>query len=92
MRSNKIIRRKKEVTKTPEGKNVQLTSYNKLTKKGTTKEKDITYKSKDNPRIKFVEKEVVKRDKDMNWKSLKNTKKLFEGGKKIKKSTDFEKY
>lgn len=88
----KKVRKSKEVTRTSSGKNVVITKYNPNTKTGIVKEKDITYKTADSPRIKFVEKEVVKRDKDSNWKSLKTTKKLFEGGKKIKKSTEFKKF
>ena len=72
----KIIKRTREVIKTANGKNIQTTYYNRLTKKGVSKEKDITYRTKDEPRIKYVDKQVVRRDKDLNWKSSKETKKL----------------
>jgi len=87
-----IIRRTKEVVKTDTGKNTVKTKYNKVTKKGVTKEKDITYKDKSSPRMKYVDKEVVKRTIDSNWKSSKSTKKLYSGGKKVKSSIDFKIY
>ena len=43
----KILKRTREVIKTDGGKNIQISSYNRLTKKGVSKEKDITYKTKD---------------------------------------------
>ena len=75
----KLIKRTREVVETPYGKNIQTTLYNRLTKKGVSKEKDITYRTKDEPRIKYVDKQVVRRDKDLNWKSSKETKKVEEG-------------
>jgi hypothetical protein len=51
----KLIKRTREVVETPYGKNIQTTLYNRLTKKGVSKEKDITYRTKDEPRIKYVD-------------------------------------
>ena len=88
----KKIRLTREISKTDAGKNVITTRYNPYTKTGVMKEKDITYKSKEGPRVKFVEKQVVKRDKDLNWKSSSETKKLIKGGKKIKSESTFSTY
>ena len=88
----KLIKRTREVVETPYGKNIQTTSYNRLTKKGVSKEKDITYRTKDEPRIKYVDKQVVRRDKDLNWKSSKETKKLLNDGKKIKSDVTYKTY
>ena len=88
----KILKRSREVVKTANGKNIQISSYNRLTKKGVSKEKDITYKTKDEPRIKFIDKQVVRRDGDGNWKSEKLTKKLLNDGKKIKSDVTYKTY
>jgi hypothetical protein len=88
----KLIKRTREVVETPYGKNIQTTLYNRLTKKGVSKEKDITYRTKDEPRIKYVDKQVVRRDKDLNWKSSKETKKLLNDGKKIKSDVTYKTY
>ena len=88
----KLIKRTREVIKTANGKNIQTTYYNRLTKKGISKEKDITYKTKDEPRIKYVEKQLVKRKKDGDWKSEKETKKLFKNGKKFSSEENYETY
>jgi hypothetical protein len=88
----KILKRSREVVKTANGKNIQISSYNRLTKKGVSKEKDITYRTKDEPRIKFIDKQVVRRDKDGNWKSEKLTKKLINDGKKIKSDVTYKTY
>ena len=88
----KLIKRTREVIKTVNGKNIQTTYYNRLTKKGISKEKDITYKTKDQPRIKFIDKQVVKRNQDGDWKSEKVTKKLFKGFKKIKSDEQYNTY
>jgi ribosomal protein L37AE/L43A len=88
----KLIKRTREVIKTANGKNIQTTYYNRLTKKGISKEKDITYKTKDQPRIKFIDKQVVKRNQDGDWKSEKVTKKLFKGFKKIKSDEQYNTY
>jgi len=88
----KIIKRTREVIKTDNGKNIQTTSYNRLTGRSISKEKDITYKTKDQPRIKFIDKQVVRRDQDKNWKSEKVTKKLFKGFKKVKSDEQYKTY
>ena len=88
----KILKRSREVVKTANGKNIQISSYNRLTKKGVSKEKDITYKTKAEPRTRYVEKQVVKRDGDGNWKSGKETRKLFTGGKKVKSDATYTNY
>ena len=88
----KIINRTREVIKTDVGKNIQTSSYNRLTKKSVSKEKDITYKTKAEPRTRYVEKQVVKRDGDGNWKSGKETRKLFTGGKKVKSDATYTNY
>ena len=88
----KILKRSREVVKTANGKNIQISSYNRLTKKGVSKEKDITYKTKDEPRIKFIDKQVVRRVGDGNWKSEKLTKKLLNDGKKIKSDVTYKTY
>jgi hypothetical protein len=88
----KLIKRTKEVVKTAGGKNIQTTSYNRLTGRSVSKEKDIAYKTENTPRTKFVEKQVVKRDRDKNWKSEKVTKKLFKGFKKVKSDKQYTTY
>jgi hypothetical protein len=87
-----IVRRTREVTKTEGGKHVEISRYNKLTGKGVFKEKDIEYKTKEGPRVKYVEKQTVRRDKDKDWKSSKESKKLMVGGKKVKSESFFTKY
>ena len=87
-----VFKKTREVIKTANGKNIQTTYYNRLTKKGISKEKDITYKTKDQPRIKFIDKQVVKRNQDGDWKSEKVTKKLFKGFKKIKSDEQYNTY
>jgi hypothetical protein len=88
----KILKRTREVIKTDGGKNIQTSSYNRLTKKGVSKEKDITYKTKETPRAKFIEKQVVKRNADGDWTSQKETKKLVKGGKKVRSDVQYETY
>jgi hypothetical protein len=88
----KILKRTREVIKTDGGKNIQISSFNRLTKKGISKEKDITYKTKDEPRSKYIEKQVVKRNKEGDWTSQKETKKLFKGGKKVRSDVQYETY
>lgn len=88
----KLIKKTREVVKSPYGKNIETSVYNRITKKGTSKEKDITYKTKDEPRIKYVEKQVVKRDPDFKWKSSKESKKLLNNGKKVKSETTYQTY
>jgi hypothetical protein len=88
----KILKRTREVIKTDGGKNIQISSFNRLTKKGVSKEKDITYKTKDEPRAKYIEKQVVKRDKEGDWTSQKESKKLFKGGKKVRSDVQYETY
>jgi len=88
----KLIERTREVVETPYGKNIQTTLYNRLTKKGVSKEKDITYKTKEAPRSKFIEKQVVKRNADGDWTSQKETKKLVTGGKKVRSDVQYETY
>ena len=88
----RILKKTREVIKTDAGKNIQTSSYNRLTGRSVSKEKDITYKTKDKPRIKYVEKQLVKRKKDGDWKSEKETKKLFKNGKKISSEEDYETY
>jgi hypothetical protein len=86
------IRRTREVTKSPGGKHIEISKYNPMTGKGTFKEKDIEYKAKGSPRVKYVEKQVVKRDNDLNWKSSKESRKLVVGGKKMKAESNFTTY
>ena len=88
----KILKRTREVIKTDAGKNIQISSFNRLTKKGISKEKDITYKTKDEPRAKYIEKQIVKRDKEGDWTSQKESKKLFKGGKKVRSDVQYETY
>jgi len=87
-----IIRRNREVIKSDGGKHVEISRYNKITGKGVFKEKDVEYKTKDTPKVKYVEKQVVKRDKNKDWKSSKESKKLVIGGRKIKSQNEFTKY
>ena len=42
--------------------------------------------------IKFIDKQVVKRNQDGDWKSEKVTKKLFKGFKKIKSDEQYNTY
>lgn len=79
----------RSITKTSGGKHVEVDRFNRLTGKGVSKEKDITYGS---PREKYTEKQVVRRDRDLNWKSEKTSKSLKVGGKKIRSESNFEKY
>jgi hypothetical protein len=88
----RLTKRTREVVKTDGGKNIQISSYNRLTKKGVSKEKDITYKTKETPRSKFIEKQVVKRNADGDWTSQKETKKLVKGGKKVRSDVQYETY
>jgi hypothetical protein len=88
----KIIKRTREVIKTDAGKNIQTSSYNRITGRSVSKEKDITDKTKAEPRTRYVEKQVVKRDGDGNWKSGKETRKLFTGGKKVKSDATYTNY
>lgn len=90
--NNKAIKVTKEVTKTPEGRHVEIDKFNKVTGKGVSKERDITFKSKGQPREKYVEKQVVRRDKDLNWKSEKTSKSLSVGGRKVKSESNFNTY
>ena len=92
MKIPRILKRSREVIKTDAGKNIQISSYNKLTKKGVSKEKDITYRTKDEPRSKYIDKAVVRRNKEGDWTSLKETKKLFKGGKKVRSDVQYETY
>lgn len=86
------IRRTREVTKSSGGKHIEISKYNPMTGTGVFKEKDIEYKTKESPRVKYVEKQVVKRDNDKNWKSSKESKKLVVGGKKVKAESNFTTY
>jgi hypothetical protein len=86
------IKRTREVTKSSGGKHVEISKYNPITGKGVFKEKDIEYKTKESPRVKYVEKQVVRRDKDKNWKSSKESKNLIVGGKKVKAESNFQTY
>ena len=88
----KIIKRTRDVIKTDSGKNIQTSSYNRITGRSVSKEKDITDKTKAEPRTRYVEKQVVKRDKDGNWTSGKETRKLFTGGRKVKSDTTYTNY
>ena len=92
MKIPRILKKTREVIKTDAGKNIQTYSYNRLTGRSVSKEKDITYKTKDKPRIKYIEKQVVNRKKDGDWKSEKETKKLIKGGKKISSEENYETY
>lgn len=85
-------RRTRTVTKSDFGKNVEISRYNPITKKGVYKEKDVAYRADGSPREKYVEKQVVKRDKDWNWKSEKTSRSLYIGGKKKKSETSFSTY
>jgi hypothetical protein len=87
-----FIKVNKEVIKTPEGKHIEVDRFNKITGKGVSKEKDITFKSENQPREKYVEKQIVRRDKDLNWKSEKTSKSLSVGGKKVKSESNFNRY
>jgi hypothetical protein len=87
-----IIKRTREVTKSSGGKHIEISRYNPITGKGVFKEKDVEYKTKDTPKVKYVEKQVVRRDKDKNWKSSKESKKLLIGGRKTKSNSEFIKY
>lgn len=82
----------RQVTKTPEGRHVEVDKFNRLTGKGVSKEKDITFKSKGSPREKYVEKQVVKRDSDLNWKSEKTSRRLSSGGKRVRSESNFNTY
>ena len=88
----KILKKTREVIKTDAGKNIETSSYNRLTGRSVSKEKDITYKTKDEPRAKYIQKQLVKRKKDGDWKSEKETKKLFKGGKKVRSDVQYETY
>jgi hypothetical protein len=85
-------RRTRTVTKYEPGKVVEISRYNPITKKGVYKQKEIAYRVDGEPREKFVEKQVVKRDKDWNWKSEKSKSSLYIGGKKQKSETSFNTY
>ena len=89
---NKLIKRTREVVETPYGKNIQTSSYNRLTGRSVSKEKDITYKTKDEPRIKYIDKQVVRRYEDGDWKSEKTIKKLLNNGKKIKSDVQYKNF
>jgi hypothetical protein len=86
------LKRNREVTKSSGGKHIEISKYNPMTGTGVFKEKDVEYKTKGSPRVKYVEKQVVKRDNDLNWKSSKESRKLVIGGKKVKSTSDFQKY
>lgn len=88
----KIVKRKRESIKTDTGKNIEISKYNKLTGRSVYKEKDIAYRQKGEPREKYVEKQVVKRDKNKNWKSELTSKVLKVKGKKVKKQTEYNTY
>lgn len=88
----KIIDVKREVTRTPEGKHIEVDKFNRLTGKGVSKEKDVTFRSKGSPREKYTQKMVVKRDNDLNWKSKKESQSLKIGGKKIRSESNFDIY
>ena len=90
--SNKFIDVKREVTKTPEGKHVEIDKFNRLTGKGVSKEKDFTFRSKGSPREVYTQKMVVKRDNDLNWKSKKESQTFRVGGKKIRSESSFDTY
>lgn len=92
MSKNWPIKVNREVTKTTEGKHIEVDKFNRLTGKGVSKEKDITFKSKESPKEKYVEKQVVKRDKDLNWKSEKTSRSLSLGGKKIRSESSYNVY
>lgn len=82
--------RTKVVEKTKTGKNIEISKYNKLTGRSVYKEKDIAYRQNGEPREKYIEKQVVKRDSNKDWKSEKNTKKLKIGLKVIKKDKQYK--
>ena len=82
--------RTKVVEKTKTGKNIEISKYNKLTGRSVYKEKDIAYRQKGEPREKYIEKQVVKRDSNKDWKSEENTKKLKIGLKVIKKDKQYK--
>jgi hypothetical protein len=90
----KIIKREREVEKTPEGKSVYKSTYNKLTGRTKVVEKDIEYKNKNNstPRTVYKNTTIVKRDNDKNWKSEKDTKTLKQNGKLVKKNVEYTTY
>ena len=92
----KILKRTREVIKTDAGKNIQTSYYinrkDNIPGRGVSKEKDITYRTKDKPRIKYIDKQVVKRDKEGHLKSLKETKNLLDGFKKIKSDVTYKTY
>jgi hypothetical protein len=93
-RLGKIIKRDKEVIKTPAGKNIYRSKYNKLTGRTKEVEKDVEYKDKDlsTPKIVYKNITIVKRDKDKNWKSEKNTMSLKKDGKLTKKNIEYKTY
>ncbi len=90
----KIIKREKEVEKTPEGKDVYKSTYNRLTGRTKVVEKNIEYKNKNNstPRTVYKNTIIVKRDNDKNWKSEKDTKILKKDGKLVKKNVEYTTY
>jgi hypothetical protein len=89
---NRLIKTNREVTRTPEGKHVEIDKFNKLTGKGVSKEKDITFRTKESPREVYTQKMVVKRDNDLNWKSKKESQTFKVGGKKIRSESSFDTY
>lgn len=90
--ADKFIDVKREVTRTPEGKHIEIDKFNRLTGKGVSKEKDVTFRSKGSPREVYTQRMVVKRDKDLNWKSKKESQAFRVGGKKIRSESSYDTY